>query len=48
LDYRNHTKGEIKDEVIEKNEFADLAKKNEFAIHKKDPVLSQYIEKKKK
>ena len=24
LDYKNHTKGEIKDEVIEKHEFADL------------------------
>jgi hypothetical protein len=48
LEYSNHNKGEIKDEVIEKNEYADLAKKNEFAIHKKDPVISQYVEKKRR
>ena len=46
MEYRNASKGEIKNEVFEKNEFADLAKKNEFAIQKKDPVVSKYLEKK--
>jgi hypothetical protein len=46
MEYRNASKGEIKNEVFEKNEFADLAKKNEFAIQKKDLVVSKYLEKK--
>lgn len=46
MDYQNSNKGEIKNEVFEKDEFADLAKKNEFAIIKKDPVVSKYLEKK--
>jgi len=46
MDYQNAEKGKIKNEVFEKNEFADLAKKNEFAILKKDLVVSKYLEKK--
>jgi hypothetical protein len=48
MDYRTPDKVQIKNEVFEKDEFADLAKKNEFAILKKDPVISKYIEKKNK
>jgi hypothetical protein len=46
MDYKNPEKGQIKNEVFEKDEFADLAKKNEFAIQKKDIVISKYLEKK--
>lgn len=45
LEYIERHKGEIKDEIFEKNEFGDLEKKNEFAIRKKDPVASRFLEK---
>lgn len=48
MDYQHSDKGEIKNEVIEKNEFADLSKKNEFAIQKKDATISKYLEKKRR
>lgn len=43
MEYRNAAKGQIKNEVFEQDDFADLAKKNEFAILKKDPVVSKYV-----
>jgi hypothetical protein len=42
MEYRNAAKGQIKNEVFEQDDFADLAKKNEFAILKKDPVVSKF------
>ena len=46
MEYKNSQKGLIKSEVFENDEFAELQKKNEFAIQKKDPVVSKYIQKK--
>lgn len=46
MEYRNSSKGEIKNEVFEKDDFKDLVRKNEFAILMKDPVVSKYLEKK--
>jgi hypothetical protein len=46
MEYKNSHKGLIKSEIFENDEFAELQKKNEFAIQKKDPVVSKYIQKK--
>ena len=47
MEYKNSNKGLIKSEFFENDEFAELSKKNEFAIVKKDPIISKYLYKKK-
>lgn len=46
MEYKNSQKGLIRSEVFENDEFAELQRKNEFAIQKKDPVVSKYLQKK--